>query len=185
MDEDTFSITVAIITRDEESCISDCLDSLTGKFDEVIAVDTGSSDRTIEIIKNHAVNARIFYQDWNDNFSEPRNLAIEKSSSDYIFFIDSDEKLISSRSDVHICFKELNQIPDRSHYVLCPQITDHTGDITYTVVRGFVNNSQLKFHGFIHEEVRSNDSLPLTPLQTNLVISHTGYIEKIIKKDRN
>lgn len=117
MDEDTFSITVAIITRDEESCISDCLDSLTGKFDEVIAVDTGSSDRTIEILKNHTVNARIFYQDWDDKFSEPRNLAIEKSSSDYIFFIESDEKLISSRSDVHICFKELNQMPDRSHYV--------------------------------------------------------------------
>ncbi len=83
-----------MIVRNEEEFLADCLASLDGVADEIVVVDTGSQDRTIEIAR--AAGARVLSHAWNDSFSEARNFSIDAASGDWILIIDADERLDSS-----------------------------------------------------------------------------------------
>lgn len=83
-------LSVAIMVRNEESCIKQCLESIRDA-DEIVIVDTGSIDNTIEIIQKYA--HRIYYYAWNDNFSEVRNFVSRQCSGEWILSIDADEEL--------------------------------------------------------------------------------------------
>lgn len=81
-------ISVTIITLNEEDNLPRCLNSLLDIGDEIILVDSGSSDQTIEIAKSY--NCKIFKRSF-DNFANQKNFALSKTSSDWIFSIDADE----------------------------------------------------------------------------------------------
>ncbi len=84
------TISVLIIARNEEKNISDCLDSVKNFADEIIVIDDFSTDRTVEICKNHG--AKIFQRALEGNFGAQKNFAIEQASCDWIFIIDADER---------------------------------------------------------------------------------------------
>ena len=86
-------ISACFITKDEEKNIEQCLKSIEGIVDEIIVVDTGSRDSTINLA-NKYTNKIYFYQ-WNNDFSGARNFAIGKVKGDYILFLDADEYLTS------------------------------------------------------------------------------------------
>ena len=83
-------ISVCIISYNEENKIEDCLKSLTGIVDEIIIVDSLSTDKTIEIAKKYTDN--IFYQKFLGHI-EQKNLAVEKASYDWILSLDCDERV--------------------------------------------------------------------------------------------
>jgi glycosyltransferase involved in cell wall biosynthesis len=83
-------ISVAMIVKNEESCLENCLKSIQG-VDEIIIVDTGSKDKTIEIAKKYT--DKIYKFKWEDSFSKARNYALSKCSGDWILSIDADEEL--------------------------------------------------------------------------------------------
>jgi len=85
------TVAANIITLNEEKNIVRCIRSVQDVVDEIIVVDTGSIDDTM--IKAINVGAKISQLKWNDDFSEPRNKAIELSSTDWILSIDADEVL--------------------------------------------------------------------------------------------
>ncbi len=74
-----------------EGVIGECLDSVKGQFDEVIVVDTGSTDRTREICKEHGVTLRDFK--WVDSFSAARNESMRDAKGEWIFWMDADDVL--------------------------------------------------------------------------------------------
>ena len=82
-------ITACYIVKNEEKNLSRSIESLKTAVDEIVVVDTGSTDKTIEIAKSY--DAKVIETTWNDDFSTPRNLAIENASGDWIVFIDADE----------------------------------------------------------------------------------------------
>ena len=82
---------MCVIARDEERALPGCLESTRGIVDEIVLVDTGSSDRTREIAR--AAGARVLEQPWRDDFSAPRNLAVEHATGDWILQLDADERL--------------------------------------------------------------------------------------------
>ncbi|MDP3998647.1 MAG: glycosyltransferase family 2 protein, partial [bacterium] len=82
-------LSVIILTKNEESQIKGCLDSIKWT-DEVIVVDSGSTDRTLEIAKRY--NTKIF-TDKGDDFSVKRNLGLEKTSGEWVFYVDADERV--------------------------------------------------------------------------------------------
>lgn len=84
-------LSACLITRDEAKMLPDCLASLRGVVDEIIVVDTGSSDGTVRIAKKHG--ARVFHQPWKDDFSAPRNEALRHAKGDWILIIDADERV--------------------------------------------------------------------------------------------
>ena len=91
------TLSIAIIAKNEEESIAKCLESIKDA-DEIVFVDTGSEDKTIEIAKRYT--DKIYYYKWNDNFAEARNHAISKCTGDWVLNIDADNKLLNTIDDV-------------------------------------------------------------------------------------
>lgn len=70
----SLSISLSMIVKNEGKHLYDCLNSVNDVVDEIVIVDTGSTDNTLEIAKSF--NAKIFYFDWNDDFSAARNFSL-------------------------------------------------------------------------------------------------------------
>ncbi|WP_297416981.1 glycosyltransferase [Clostridium sp.] len=83
------SISICLIVKNEEAVLSRCLDSLKGVGDEIIIVDTGSTDNTKKIASKYT--NKIFDFEWIDDFSAARNFAFSKANKDYIYSADADE----------------------------------------------------------------------------------------------
>jgi len=82
-------ISACYIVKNEARELKISIESLKKFVDEIVVVDTGSTDDTVKVAKKFG--AKIFYFDWNDDFSAPRNLALKKCSGDWIIFLDADE----------------------------------------------------------------------------------------------
>lgn len=82
-------LSVIIITLNEEKDLPKCLDSVKEIADEIVVVDSGSSDKTVEIAKKFG--AKVFEKKF-DNYASQKNFAMEKSSGEWIFSIDADEE---------------------------------------------------------------------------------------------
>ena len=78
-----------MIVRDEEKNLPHCSKSVEGVFDEIIIVDTGSTDRTVEIARSFG--ARVFDFVWVDDFAAARNAALARATGDYAFWLDADD----------------------------------------------------------------------------------------------
>ena len=83
---------VSMIVRNEAECIESCLESIKGA-DEIVIVDTGSDDNTVEICQRYTDRVYTDYK-WNDDFSEARNVALSRMTADWILIIDADEQLL-------------------------------------------------------------------------------------------
>lgn len=120
------TISLCMIVKNEEDCLKRCLDSLKGIVDEMIVVDTGSTDRTKEIAKECGAKVEDFT--WTGDFSDARNFAFSKASCDYIYSADADEELDEENRERFIKLKsdltELNIDIVQMHY--CNQLEFRT-----------------------------------------------------------
>ena len=97
-------ISLCMIVKNEEACLGRCLDSLKGIVDEMIVVDTGSADRTVEIAKEKG--ATVYHFDWTGDFSEARNYSFSLATGDYIYAADADEELDEDNRQRFLKLKE-------------------------------------------------------------------------------
>ena len=91
------TLSLCMIVRDEEEMLPRCLAAVAPAVDEIIIVDTGSTDRTIEIA--HEFGAKVIEREWTGSFSDARNVSFEAATSDWIIYLDADEVLVAE--DVH------------------------------------------------------------------------------------
>ncbi len=166
-------LSAALIVRDEEAVLADCLRSIRDVVDEIVIVDTGSTDRSKQIALEFG--ARLFERPWADDFSAPRNEALSRSRGRFALYIDADERLAPvSRSAVEallgddsvVCYTVLFQ-PQR-------------GYTPYREYRIFLNDPRIRFRGAIHETmlpgiqaVAAADGLTIA--SSPLAIEHVGY----------
>ncbi|PQZ99794.1 glycosyltransferase [Paenibacillus sp. MYb63] len=87
--EETISITLCMIVKNEEASLARCLDSVNGIADEIVIVDTGSTDRTRQIASRYT--DRIVDFEWVDDFAAARNYAFDQAKSEYILWLDADD----------------------------------------------------------------------------------------------
>ena len=85
------TIGLCVIARNEEKNIARCIESVRGLVDEIVVVDTGSTDKTIEIARK--LGARVYMYKWDDNFSNAKNFAIGRARSRWLLLLDADEEL--------------------------------------------------------------------------------------------
>jgi len=96
---DMYSINLVLIVKNESRCIDRCLSSFREFVDEIILVDTGSTDDTLN--KSLQYDPIIYQITWADDFSLARNYALEKSQADWNIVVDADEWLMSGASHIH------------------------------------------------------------------------------------
>src|SRR5574343_299448 len=85
-------LSACLMVKNEEENLPRCLNSIKDVVDEIIIVDTGSTDSTIEIAKEYT--DKIYIHPWENNFSKHRNQSISYATGDWILIIDADEELI-------------------------------------------------------------------------------------------
>lgn len=86
------TISLAMIVKDEEAVLERCLKSIKDYVDEIIIVDTGSTDNTVEIAKKYAT--KVFYFEWIDDFAAARNFSFSKCTEDFILWVDGDDIIL-------------------------------------------------------------------------------------------
>jgi tetratricopeptide (TPR) repeat protein len=143
-----------LIVRDNQPT-RPCLESIQAWVDEVIVVDTGSSDGTPEIAQEYGV--RLLHFPWVDDFSAARNESLQHASSKWLFWMGSDDTL------PEMCGRRLRQVaygehdPDTLGYVMqvrCPGPSGEAEDVTVVDhVKMFWNHPEIRFEGRIHEQV--------------------------------
>ncbi|REH89504.1 glycosyltransferase, partial [Staphylococcus felis] len=174
-------ITCGILTYNEEKNINRCLNSLYYLFDELLVLDSCSTDRTIDILKSYS-KVTTFQVPWKNDFSHHRNLIIEKAKFNWIYFIDADNWL--NTSDLLI-FKKVAKVIEffKIEGVVSPNIIEHNNHIYTDNRRMFQKNQGIKFYGYVHEEpILKNGNYP-NDIPVNIEVYHDGYDENKINLD--
>jgi len=141
---------VALITKNEEKNLPGCLRSVTFA-DDIVVVDSGSSDKTVEIAKDFG--CRVFVEDWK-GYGPQKNSAIDKCSYDWVFLLDADERVAEETKEV---ITKTLQEPSADAYsfrrknFLHGRWLKHSGYWPDRQVR-LVNKNKGTFQGVIHEK---------------------------------
>jgi hypothetical protein len=167
-------LTLAMIVRNEEKHIRKCLQSAAGLVDEMIVVDTGSTDQTISIAKE--CGAHVIEFPWIDDFSASRNRALDAARGKWILVLDADEFLPESSvsairqitsSDSPLCAYNLLNRSTRDN--------GRTG-LDGLIVRLFRNDPRIRYEWPVHEQVVTSLQRANVPIvSTKIEILHTGY----------
>ncbi|WP_254438492.1 glycosyltransferase family 2 protein [Paenibacillus sp. DCT19] len=86
------TISLCMIVKNEERTLARCLDSVSGIVDEIIIVDTGSSDRTMDVAAQYT--DQVYTYEWQDDFAAARNYSFEQATQEYILWLDADDVLL-------------------------------------------------------------------------------------------
>lgn len=84
-------IAAVILTKDEEKNIKDVIENVRNSVDEVIVIDSGSTDRTVSLAQQHG--AKVLFRKWDNDFAAQRNFVLDKTDVDYILYLDADERM--------------------------------------------------------------------------------------------
>lgn len=174
-------ISACYIAKNEGQNIEKSLQSVKGIADEIIFIDTGSTDDTIAIAEKYG--AKVYSLPWQDDFSAPRNFALSKASGDWIIFIDADEyfPLECCRQLKGIIAEQFRQRYDGALLIRRYDIdVDNNNDVLADtlVSRVYASKKNRRYHGLVHEELLDDGK----PIQKQMIIPptqvklmHTGY----------
>ena len=179
-------LSACVIVKNEEKNIARCINSYIDIVDEIIVVDTGSTDKTVEIANK--MGAKVFYFEWVNDFAKAKNYALSKATGDWIIFLDADEYFDAEKSkNIPNLIKKYGK--DRTKILGCTlvNIDEKTGEVigTSSQSRIFKRDKDLYYISDIHERLYSDGkNIELVFLtKEELVIYHTGYSQdKVIEK---
>ncbi len=147
------TISLCMIVRNEEMHIACCLDSVAELVDEIIIVDTGSTDRTMGIVCGYT--AKIYSYPWKDDFSEARNYSFSRASMDYCMWMDADDVLEETEKDKFLQLKE-SLSPDTDIVMMKYNTSfDEAGrpSFSYFRERWIRNSAEYRRIGAVHEVI--------------------------------
>lgn len=181
-------ISLCLIVKNEGEHLATCLESVQEVVDEIIVVDTGSTDSTIEIAESFG--AKIISFPWTSDFAAARNIGISQAQGRWILILDADEELDQdSKEELKLCALHLEYegFFVRIHNHMGKEKSSPTATIN-PILRMFRNRPEHLFRGIIHEQIataitehRPNAALHLS----TVMIHHYGYADHtVIEKDK-
>lgn len=172
-------LSLCMIVRNEAAGVDRCLASVKGLVDEIIVVDTGSDDGTVEVCRGHG--AVVHHFPWRDDFSAARNVGLEKATGDWVLVLDADDELFAADRprvrelltvvgvDAYL-FRTVSYLGDKpgGDVVVCPH------------VRLFRNRPTFRYVGVIHERVNIPPGARLA--WRDITVLHYGYLTPAIQR---
>ncbi len=174
-------VSLCMIVKNEERFLDQCLASVRDAVDEIVVVDTGSSDRTIEIAKRYG--ATVLEREWRDDFAWARNESIAAATKRWILILDADEELMPASKTV---LRQLRDVPAFETAVwtrLYNKSDDYrgTGDMSHALIRVFPNHPEIRYRGLIHEfATLRGDPNGLKGVVSPIGIVHHGYTKEVV-----
>lgn len=177
-------LSLCMIVKNEDKVLDRCLASVKSLVDEIIIVDTGSTDRTKEIAAKYTDN--IYSFEWDSDFAAARNESIRHALGRWILILDADEYVQPTGHDKLRQYLEENRNDQPCGLILSvmnyggsghdeSNVTESTG------ARLFINNHSIRYIEPIHEQLTSDYGTPLfTPYP--FVIHHTGYTTQVVRE---
>jgi hypothetical protein len=176
------SLSVCLVTRNEENNLPRVLGSVAGLADDVLVVDTGSQDRTIEVAAQ--AGARALQYEWHDDFSLARNFALDQARSDWILWLNPDEELLNATRPQ---MEKLTSLESVLGYSLPVQEIARPDKLDSPIVvvqpRLFRRHPELRYVGRVHpgfriswEEVARREQMDILP--ANVTIRRHAYLSK-------
>ncbi|MDY6986512.1 MAG: glycosyltransferase [Thermodesulfobacteriota bacterium] len=190
------TISLCMIVKNEEQHLARCLSSLKPVVDEIIVVDTGSTDRTKEIAA--VFGAKVYDCEWSDDFSAARNASISKASGDWILVMDADEVISPLDHDsLRQLVKKSNSSP-AAYSLVTRNYSTRTNTIGWAMndgtygkdeagagwmpsikVRLFPNNSHIRFEYPVHERVEpSLKRAGVVVKRCSIPVHHYGQLDQ-------
>lgn len=188
-------ISVCLIAKNEEKYIGECLRRLSRFSWEIVVVDTGSTDCTVEIARTYTPN--VYHFDWVNDFSAAKNYAVWKAHNDFILTVDCDEYL--EGEDVsEDCLWELTRrvlpgqvgmlhriSPDASLSDLSEEAASGTSaPLVHESIARFFHRGYVHYVGRIHEQLAAIDGSQPEFVCIPLTFYHAGYSTMAIKKEK-
>lgn len=170
------TISLVIISNNSEHTIAKTFQSVALLVDEIILIDTGITDSTLDIALSF--NAKIYFYKWENNFSKARNFGIEKATGNWIYILDVDEFI--SEQDIPV-IKQAIKDGNAGAFVFLQKSQRETGLPVYvSSIRLFRNLESIRYQFAVHEML-TTEKLKESGLEIrnlNIEIEHTGYQTK-------
>lgn len=170
-------LSLSMIVKNEERFLRGCLESVSRLVDEIIIVDTGSTDSTREIADSFG--ARVFEFPWCDDFSAARNESLKHTTGDWILYLDADERISAA---YHAKIRKLISGGKAEAFLL--NLNSKIGnkdDAQYHLVaypRLFRKLKGVRFTGKVHEQITSSlNELRARIVQSDVIVDHLGYAQ--------
>ncbi|MFB5759859.1 glycosyltransferase [Paenibacillus medicaginis] len=171
------TISLVMIVKNEERTLKRCLESVIQYVDEIIVVDTGSTDQTKDIAAEY--QARIFDYKWSNDFAAARNFALEQSTCDWCLVLDADEYISNDCSDAVQTLLS-NPFPAVGKV---KRIDKFQGKDGINLEQSYITRifpSYCRYTGKIHEQIVTD----LPRITMDVEIQHDGYFQQT-KNERN
>ena len=174
-------MSAVLIVRDEARLLGDCLQSLRSFADEVVVVDTGSTDESIKLAVD--AGARVREYPWTGDFAAARNYALDLAVGEWVLYIDADERLRPRNRAA------ARHLLSEGGVGFTVDLHPRMGWTAYREYRLWRNEPSIRFRGVIHETVLDSlraaaegalDNIP----RSGLVIDHLGYEGSLVEKFR-
>ncbi|QTA38638.1 glycosyltransferase family 2 protein [Thermosipho ferrireducens] len=163
-------LSVAMIVKDEEHNIRRALESIKDIVDEIIVVDTGSTDKTPEIVKEYT--DKLYFYEWTGNFSDARNYSLKFPTCEWVLIYDADEEV---KADFKGIREFLKNLPENVNTVYLPTLSYLDWDLKKTEVAStprVFRNGTVKYENIVHNQAKHKGKV----VQAPFIIYHYGYI---------
>ncbi len=173
-----------MIVKNEAANLAKILNDIHKIVDELVVVDTGSNDGTVEIARSYG--AIIGHFEWCDNFSAARNASIELATTDYLLWLDADDRI--EAPDQKKLEKLKQRLPlNRNRAFMLRISCDTSGDCNTSSyqLRIFPRLETVRFEGRVHEQIwPSLKAIGVEQIKAEITIRHTGYGNESIRIEK-
>ena len=175
------TLSICMIVKNEEHHLADCLKSVQGFADEIVVVDTGSTDNTVKIADSFG--AKVIHSNWRNDFSYSRNISLDHATGRWILWLDADDRVPPSEVEKFTRLKSAP--PDRAFFMMIRNVRRDGFGEQWFQLRMFPNCSEIRFERKIHEQILpSLNRLRIPTKQVDIRIDHMGYENPKMQRDK-
>ncbi|MDB5043517.1 MAG: hypothetical protein JWN27_4243 [Candidatus Eremiobacteraeota bacterium] len=183
-------ISLCMIVKNEERFLAECLESVRGVVDEICLVDTGSTDRTIEIARKFG--AVVIDRPWRDDFSWARNESLNLATRRWTLVLDADEEVAPESLALLRALRETPADLTAVYLQIRNLVDDESGmgsTMSHILPRIFPTTPRIRYRNVIHENVVLDGNTHLPAIVSPILVLHKGYTKAVLdgrgKNDRN